>query len=148
MPVFRWGQTWDPFRDLEREVDRLLHGVNITFQGIRLGREYPAVNLYELENEFLLTAELPGTRKEDFELTVAGGVLTIKGQRADAEGVSEDRFRRHERFRGQWQRSLSIPDRVRDEELSAELTNGVLKVHLPKGNELKPRPIPVVEGNE
>ena len=57
--------------------------LNLTFQGLRLGRQYPLVNLYELEEEFLLTADLPGTRTEDLELTVAGGILTMKGKRDD-----------------------------------------------------------------
>lgn len=148
MPVFRWGQTWDAFRDLEREVDRLLHNVNLTFQGLRLGRQYPLVNLYELEHEFLLTAEIPGTRLEDLELTVAGGILTIKGKREDPEGIADEKFRRHERFRGSWQRSLSIPNRVREDELAAEFNNGILKIRLPKADELKPRQIPVAEGND
>ena len=148
MPMFRWGQTWDPFRDLEREVDRLLNSVNFTFQGIRLGRQYPAVNLYEFEEEFLLTAEIPGTRTEDLDLTIAGGILTIKGKRSDPEEIPDDRFRRQERFRGSWQRSLSIPDRVREDELSAEFNDGILKIHLPKAAELKSRQIPVAEGND
>lgn len=148
MPVFRWGQTWNPFRDLERDVEGLLHSVNLTFQGIRLGRQFPAVNLYELEDEYILTAELPGTRKEDLDLTIAGGVLTIKGKRTDPEGIPEERFRRRERFRGSWQRSLTIPDRVREHELTAEFTHGVLKIRLPKAEEAKPRQIPVVEGSE
>ncbi len=134
MPVFRWGQTWDAFRDLEREVDRLLHSVNLTFQGLRLGRQYPLVNLYELEHEFLLTAEIPGTRSEDLELTVAGGILTLKGKREDPQGISDEKFRRHERFRGSWQRSLSIPNRVREDELVAEFSNGILKIRLPKAD--------------
>ncbi len=148
MPVFRWGQTWDTFRDLEREVDRLLHSVNLTFQGLRLGRQYPLVNLYELEHEFLLTAEIPGTRSEDLELTVAGGILTLKGKREDPEGIADEKFRRHERFRGSWQRSLSIPDRVREDELVAEFSNGILKIRLPKADELKPRHIPIADGND
>ena len=148
MSVFRLGQTWDAFRDLEREVDRLLNGVNFTFQGIRLGRQHPRINLYELDNELLLTAELPGTRKEDLELTIAGGILTIRGQREDPVGIPEDKFRRQERFRGSWQRSLSIPERVREEELTAEFSNGILKVHLPKAVETTARQIPVVEKEE
>ena len=148
MPVFRLGQTWDAFRDLEREVDRIFRGVNLTFQGIRLGREFPAVNVYELEDEFLLTAELPGTRSEDIEITIAGGVLTIKGRRGEQDGIPDDRYRRQERFRGAWQRSLTIPERVREEELSAEFANGILKIHLPKAAALKPRQIRVAEGNE
>ena len=122
--------------------------MNFTFQGIRLGRQYPAVNLYEFEEEFLLTAEIPGTRTEDLDLTIAGGILTIKGKRSDPEEIPDDRFRRQERFLGSWQRSLSIPDRVREDELSAEFNDGVLKIHLPKAEELKPRQIPVAEGND
>ena len=147
MPVFRWGQTWEAFRDLEREVDRLLHSVDLTFQGMRLGRQYPPVNLYELDHEFLLTAELPGTRAEDLMLTVAGGILTLQGKRTDADDIPDEKFRRHERFRGPWQRSLSIPDRVQEEQLTAEFSNGILKVHLPKAEEVKSRQIPVLEGD-
>ncbi len=148
MPVFRWGHSWYPLRDLEREVDRLLQGVNLTFQGLRLGRQYPAVNLYELDDEYLITAELPGTTTDDLDLTIAGGILTIKGKRSDTEGIPDDRFRRHERFRGPWQRALSIPERVLEEKLSAELTHGILKIHLPKAEEIKPRQIHVADGGE
>jgi HSP20 family protein len=148
MPVFRWGQTWHAFHDLEREVDRLLSSVNLTLHGIRLRRQYPAVNLYELDHEFLLTAEVAGTRREDLEVTIAGGILTIKGKRGDVEGVPEDRFRRHERFHGAWQRSLTIPDRVQEGRLSAEFNHGILKIHLPKAEAVAPRQIPVAEGSE
>lgn len=148
MPVFRWGHSWNPFQDLEREVDRLLQSVNLSFHGIRFGQKYPAINLFELPNEFLMTAELPGTRVEDLELTIAGGVLTIGGKRLPPEGVAEEKFRRQERFRGTWQRSFTIPERVQEERLSAEFTNGVLKIHLPKAPDARPRQIPVVEGGE
>lgn len=148
MPVFRLGQTWDAFRDLEREVDRLFRGVNLTFQGIRFGRQFPAINVYELDDEFLLTAELPGTRSEDLEITIAGGVLRIKGRRGEQEGASEDRYRRQERFRGEWERSLTIPERVREEDLSADFTHGILRIHLPKAAAVKPRQIRVAEGSE
>jgi HSP20 family protein len=148
MAVFRLGQTWDAFRDLEREVDRIFHGVNLTFQGIRLGREFPAVNVYELDGEFLLTAELPGTRSQDLEITIAGGELTIKGKRGEQDGIPDDRYRRQERFRGEWQRSLNIPERVREEDLSAEFAHGILKIHLPKAEAIKPRQIRVAEGSE
>lgn len=145
MPVFRWGRNWNPFRDLEREVEGLLKRVNLTFQGLRVGRQFPAVNLFELPDEFVLTAELPGTRAADLELSVAGGILTIKGTAGEAEDVPEERFRRRERFRGNWQRSLTLPERVQEDRMKAEFHHGVLKVHLPKAAELTPRKIPVVE---
>lgn len=148
MPVFRWGHSWDPLRDLEREVDRLLRGVNLTVQGIRVGRQFPALNLYELPDEYLMTAELPGVKVEDLELTVVGGILTLRGDRKTPDGIDDDRYRRRERFRGAWQRSVTLPERIREELLSADFTNGILKIHLPKADELKPRQIPVAEGGE
>lgn len=148
MAVFRWGHSWDAFSDLEREVDRLLRSVNLTFQGIRIGCQYPPVNLYELEDEYLLTAELPAMHADDLELTIAGGILSMTGKRADLEGIPEDRFRRQERPQGTWQRSINIPDRVEEDTLSAEFSNGILKIHLPKAQELMPRRIPVTQGGD
>ncbi len=143
MPVFRWGQSWDPFRDLEREVDRLLQSVNLTFQGVRAGRQYPAINVHETPDAFILTAELPATAPEDLELTIANGVLTLSGHRHDEAAVSEDRYRRQERPRGTWQRTLPVPERVQENNLTADFNNGVLLVHLPKAPQLEPRQIPV-----
>jgi HSP20 family protein len=147
MAVFRWGHSWGhSIGDLEREVDRLLRGVTASFQGLRFGRQYPAINLYELDDEFLLTAELPGMSPDDLEVKIAGGVLTVGGSRQDEDHGSEHRFRRQERAHGSWQRSLSLPDRVRDDGLSAELTDGILRIRLPKDVEEKPRQIPVTSG--
>lgn len=146
MAIFRWGHTWDPFHDLEREVDRLLAGVSLSFQGLRFGRQYPAVNVYDLDHELLITSELPGVKAEDLELTVADSVLTLRGKRSGTEGVPDDRYRRQERPRGVWQRSLSLPERIQEEQMSAELVNGVLKIHLPKAPNSQPRQIPVTEG--
>jgi HSP20 family protein len=146
MPVFRWGQPWDPFRDLEREVDRLLASVNLGFQGVRVGRQFPAVNLYEADGSLILTAELPGVRPEDLEVLVADGVLTLRGKRGGPEGVPDERYRRQERLRGTWQRSLQLPERVLEDELSAEFTNGLLRIRLPRAPVSQPRQIRVVDG--
>src|ERR1700685_1961878 len=145
MPLFRWGHTWDAFQDLEREVDQLLNSVNLTFQGIRLGAQFPAVNLYELDNEYLLTCELPGTKVEDLELTIANGLLRLKGCRSEPAGVPEEHYRRQERVHGKWERTLSVPERVREEGLSAEFIDGILRIHLPKGEQEQPRRIAVAE---
>lgn len=147
MPLFRFGQNWDPFADLEREVDRMLHSVNMTLHGLRIGRQYPAVNLYERDAEYILTAELPGANLEDLELTCSGGILTLKGRRIDSVEIPEHRFRRRERFRGEWQRTLSLPERVDENQVSATFTDGILKVRLPKGAASPVRQITVTEGD-
>ena len=147
MAIFRWGHAWDAFHDLEQEVDRLLAGVSLSFQGVRFGRHYPAVNVYDLETELLITAEIPGVKSDDLELTVADGVLTLRGKRAGTEGVPDERYRRQERPRGAWQRSLSLPERIQEDQLSAEFNNGVLKIHLPKAPNSQPRQIRITEGS-
>jgi HSP20 family protein len=148
MPVFRWGNAFDAIRDLEREMDRWLRSVNFTMEGVRAGRAYPAVNVYELDDEFLLTAELPGARAEDLELSVTGGVVTLRGARRNETDVNDERFRRSERPRGVWERTLALPSRVREEDLKAELNNGVLRLHLPKAPSTQPRQIRVVERSD
>lgn len=145
MAVFRWGHAFDAFRDLEREVDRLMR--SLTLEGFRIGRPFPAVNIYELESEILLTAELPGVAADDLELSVANGVLTIAVSRGDAKSVAEERYRRSERPIGHWERTFSLPSKVLDEEMYAELNHGVLKLHLPKAPAEEPRKIPVTESD-
>lgn len=145
MPVFRWGSPLDAFRDMEREMDRVLRSVNQAFEGLRIGRPYPPVNVYERPEEFLLTAELPGVRTEDLELSVTNGQLVMRGQRLEASEPSPDRYRRSERQHGKWERSIPLPDRVEEERMSAEFINGVLTVHLPKSPSTQPRQIPVSE---
>ena len=61
MPVFRWGQPWDPLHNLERQVDRLLQGVSMTLHGVRFGRSFPQVNLHETADSYVLMAEIPGS---------------------------------------------------------------------------------------
>lgn len=144
MPIFRWGQSWDPFRDLEREVDRLLQ-MNLTLQA-RSSRRFPLINLLDHGDQFVLTAEIPGIELADLEVTVANGVLTIKGVRKTPPEAREDSFRRQERFQGSWQRNLQLPERVNDEGMRAEYTAGVLRVTLPKTKDSVVRSIPVTEG--
>jgi HSP20 family protein len=146
MPVFRWGNAFDAIRDLEREMDRWFRSVDFTVEGLRPGRAFPQVNIYELDDEFLLTAELPGARVEDLELSVSGGVVILRGARRDETEVAEERFRRSERPRGVWERSLPLPDRIREDDLRAELIHGVLRLHLPKAPSVEPRQIRVVDG--
>ena len=95
MPVFRWGQNWDPFRDLEREVDRLLEGMNITLHA-RSPRRFPLLNLKDHGDRLVLTAEIPGVEVSELDVTVSNGVLAIKGVRSPPHEAREDTLRRQE----------------------------------------------------
>ena len=145
MAVFRWGQGWDPFHDLEREMDRLLQGVSLTLHGVRFGRRFPQLNLLELEDCYQVTAEVPGVDPKELDITTSSGVLTLRGVRKQPEEAREESFRRQERFQGSWQRSIQLPDRVDEERMKAEYSAGVLRVTLPKAPSTTPRQIKVTE---
>lgn len=144
MPVFRWGEAWGTLQEFEREMDRLLQSVNFSMRGARAGRVYPAVNLYELDDEYLITAEIPGVSAEDLDLSIASGVLTMRGKRSTEPTIPEEQYRRRERIHGEWERALALPDRVDEDGLTAELKEGLLKVHLPKLKQSASRQIPVI----
>ncbi|MBT5019575.1 Hsp20/alpha crystallin family protein [Planctomicrobium sp.] len=143
MPIFRWGSALDAFRDLEREVDRWMKSVDITFENPRLGRPFPSLNLYEIGDTYLITAELSSCVASDLDLSVANGVVTMRGTRDASGDIPEDRYRRSERPSGKWERSISVPERIDDDNIRAELTNGLLRLYLPKVPSAAPKQIHV-----
>lgn len=143
MPVFRWGSALEAFRDLEREVDRWVRSMDIAFEAPRFGRPFPALNLYDLGTEYLITAELPGCEARHLDLSVANGIVSMRGERDAVQGVPEERFRRSERPSGQWERSIAVPERIDEDRIRAELTDGLLRLYLPKSPSAVPKQIPV-----
>ena len=142
MAFITWKRSWDPFREFQHEVDRLFDSIGPR-HAWRAIRQYPAINLFELEDEFLLTADLPGVGKDDLELTLTDQTLTLKTTRTARADVPPESYRRKERQFGTWSRSIVLPERVNSGEVSAEFSAGVLRIHLPKAAEARPRRIPV-----
>lgn len=147
MALFQWGQGWEPFGDLERHVEKLLASMQQSLPALRLARVYPPMNLAELEQEYVLVAKVPGMAPSQLDLTVSDGALTLRGERGRPEGVSDDAFRRHERFWGRWERTVALPERVIEERITAEVSDGLLVVHLPKALEGRARQIAVSSGD-
>ncbi len=137
-----WQRRWDPFRDLQREMGRLFE----TFEPLqpwRLARPFPAINLYDAGDHYILTAQLPGVAPECVELSITGETLTIRGERTRVDGVPEESYRRQERQFDRWTRSVTLPDRVEGGQVSASFAQGVLTVTLPKAESARPRHITV-----
>lgn len=142
MAFITWKRSWDPFRELQQEVDRLFDSISPR-HGWRATRQYPAVNLFELDDEYLLTADVPGVEKDDLDLTITDQTLTLKGTRQAPADVPPESYRRKERRFGNWSRSIVLPERVSNGAVTAEFSAGVLRVHLPKSEEARARRIPV-----
>jgi HSP20 family protein len=124
--------TWDPLREMMALHDRL---------GRSHGREpgwTPPVDVYETEDCYVVTAELPGLTREDIQIELTEGELVIRGQRPDP-GVPPNTYRQLERLQGPFGRAFVFAEPIAAENIAAEFRDGVLKVVVPK----TPRPEPV-----
>ena len=108
------------------------------------GAWVPPVDIYQTgDHEVVLKAELPDMTREDIDITVDNGALTIKGEKRLATDVKEDQYHRIERRYGAFSRTFTLPRTVDGSRVAAEYKNGVLTVHLPLREEAKPRQIKV-----
>ena len=94
----------------------------------------PAVDIKETEGEYLVKAELPGVKREDVNVTLEDGVLTIEGERRQEKEVKGEKSHRVERFYGNFCRSFTLPEYADANAIRAESKDGVLNVHVPKLN--------------
>jgi HSP20 family protein len=103
----------------------------------------PALDLYQNNDNVVAIVELPGMRKEDIEISLHDGTLTIGGERKSEEGGNGDNATRTERFTGKFRRSITLPTRVDANKVNATYKDGLLTVTLPKAEEAKPKQIQV-----
>lgn len=132
-------------RNLQQEMNRLFDGA---FN--ESGSNYPSLDLFANENEVVLRAELPGMKPDEFDLSVVGATLTLKGERKSPFGSSKveepsqgHKFLRREREFGSFSRTIELPFPVEAEAVSAEYRNGVLQVTLPRAASDKPKKITI-----
>ena len=144
MTLVRWN---DPFRELAHLQARINRAFGETYRGdeaLTSGAWTPPVDIYQNgDHEVVLKAELPDMTREDIDITVDNGALTIKGEKKFSSDVKEDQFHRIERRYGSFIRSFTLPKAVDTGKVAAEYKNGVLTVRLPLREEAKPRQIKV-----
>ena len=137
-------QAFDRLASLRDEMDRLFDtsfGGSLWRSPASLRNWSPALDVYQDKDHFTVVAEIPGIKKEDIDITLHEGTLTISGERK-AETNGQQGFRR-ERFVGRFQRSVTLPTAIHPDGVKASYTDGVLKVVLPKAEEAKPKQIEV-----
>jgi len=114
-----------PFDEFERLFDRM----STQFEDIEGGL---AVDVEDAGDSFVVTADLPGFEKEDIDLTLRDDALAIEAEHEEEAGGEEERYVRRERSKRSMKRSVSLPESVDEEGVSASFKNGVLTVTLPK----------------
>ena len=137
--------AWNAFPLFDRFFDDVMTGVTGTSLGNGSGavaRSFsPAVDVRANSEEIVLTADVPGVKKEDIEITLEDGVLTLKGQRR-YEGHGKDKVWLGRSY-GAFERSYTLPDTVDAEHLTADLADGVLTIRVPQSPKAKPRKITI-----
>lgn len=146
MAIVRWS---DPFREFAQLQDRMNRVFGDAYgrsdEGLMTaGAWVPPVDIYQSgDHELVLKAELPDMKREDIEITVDNGTLTVKGEKKFSAEVKEDQFHRVERRYGTFSRSFTLPQTIDSGRVSADYRDGVLTVKLPMREEAKPRQIKV-----
>ncbi|MCJ7565356.1 MAG: Hsp20/alpha crystallin family protein [Candidatus Aminicenantes bacterium] len=142
---------WDPVRDmvtLREKMNRLFEDV---FTGQSEGKELaastwaPAVDIFETENDLVMTAEVPGIDEKDIEIKIEDNTLILKGARKFEKETKEENYHRIERSYGSFYRAFTLPNSIDPEKIQAEHENGVLKITMPKRTELKPRKVKILK---
>jgi len=140
---------WEPLRELnslQSEMNRLFNTVFDTPSGTSgnvLRRWMPAMDLVESGEHFVLRADLPGMSEDDVNIEFEDGTLTVSGERKAEHEESNEGFHRVERSFGSFSRSLTLPQGIDPEAVTASFDRGVLEIRIPKPEQRKPRKIAI-----
>jgi HSP20 family protein len=144
-----WIVKRDPFSDLRNVQDDFNRLFNTTLPRLFNGEDglsgawSPKVDIAETDSEILLEVDLPGVKPEDFKLSIENFKLTVSGERKFEEERKTENWHRVERSYGSFTRSFSLPNTVHVDEVKADFKDGVLRVTLPKREEVKARQIEI-----
>lgn len=142
---------WDPMRDavdLFNEFDRMLDVPRMrAAMSNRLSDDASpwglAVDVMESEDHYIVEASVPGISPDDLNITIEDNVLTISGESTTENTVDEPTYHLRERRFGKFSRSLRFPTLVNADAITANVENGVLKLEVPKAEEVKPKRITI-----
>ena len=143
MSLVRWG----PFRELQEVSDRLgrvfARPGATGHEALAFPDWAPAVDIAETAEEFVIKADLPGVKKEDVKVSFSDDTVRIEGERKQEKDEHGKKYHRLERAYGAFVRTFVVPNGVKEGAASAEFTDGVLQVHLPKTNKAAAKSIEV-----
>src|SRR5581483_2135136 len=136
----RWGNV----SNIQTEVNRLFDNFFGRSTSSAAARVWaPPVDLYETNDDLVLTLELPGVRDKDVTVSITGDLLSVKGERRFEQDVKEQQFLHVERVYGKFERLVQLPIPVQADKVKASYRDGVLEIKLPKAEEIKPKEIKV-----
>jgi HSP20 family protein len=140
---------WDPFREaaaVQNEVSRLMNGL---FEGNGRATQawVPTLDVWERDDELVYAFDLPGVPQDKLSVEIEDGTLTVSAEREQSTEVSQERYHRFERRFGTFTRTVGLPQGITEDAIKASYKDGVLEIHVPKPEQVKPKKIQV-EGAE
>ena len=142
-------QAWNPFQEFETLLERY-NKSGARNLGTRMDNDLtcadwaPTVDIEEDADKYLIRADLPGVDRENIDVKLENGVLSIRGEkRSQSETGEGTRHHRRERFHGTFARSFTLPEAVRADAIDASYKDGVLSLSIPKAEEAKPKAIDI-----
>lgn len=132
MSLIKWNPETRFFPTVSNWMDDFFPDNGDWFKPALKGVSMPAVNVKENKNSFKVDVAAPGFKKDDFKLEVQNGILTISGETKMEKEDKDEKYTRQEYSYSSFSRSFTLPENVKSDNISAEYTDGVLKVVLPK----------------
>jgi HSP20 family protein len=143
VPSYGFRSAFEELDRMRRQFDRLFGEAQRAPRGLLGSGVFPQINLTEDADKFYVRAELPGVRSDDIEMQATAKNLSISGERkieAENEGV---RYHRREREAGKFSRIITMPTEIDPDRIEAKLQDGILTIHVPKAEAVKPRQIAI-----
>lgn len=143
--IRKTSDTWDPLdilTDLQTDLNRVFNGP-FSRREDWTGAFNPDIEVHEEEDRYVVHADLPGMKKEDFQILVQGGHLTLKGARKEEREKKEKGRFFSERLYGSFSRTMDFPAEIDASKVKAVYKDGVLQIELPKAENARPKQIQV-----
>jgi HSP20 family protein len=146
---------WDPFREaaaVQNELSRLMNGL-YEGSGRTTQSWVPTLDVWETDDELVYAFDLPGVPQDKISVEVEDGTLTVSAEREQDSEISQERYHRFERRFGSFARTVGLPQGSTEDAIKASYKDGVLEIHVPKPEQVKPKKIeiagtdaPTIEG--
>lgn len=140
---------YKPFSEIERKnsfIDRFFNeSLPLLYRDFSplTAKMLPALDIVEKEDHFLVKAEVPGFAKDQIDISVDQGILTIKGESKDEKVEEKENYYHREISCGNFSRSVKLPSDIKNEEIKASMKDGILQIEIPKTEAKKPEPLKI-----